>query len=101
MPKYLHIALNFQSDFPNLIDLRAIFSQMQGAPAQGSERQENPCYMLLQLQLSVLLQLQLAVALIYVVAVVNIGTVAAFSVAAVIAFSVAAVKVINVAELQL
>ena len=29
-PKYLHIALNFQSDFPNLIDLRAIFSQSQG-----------------------------------------------------------------------
>ena len=40
---YLHIALNFQSDFPNLIDLRAIFSQSLGPPAPGSERQENPC----------------------------------------------------------
>ena len=38
-PKYLHNALNFQS---NLIDLRAIFSQSQGPPAPGSERQENP-----------------------------------------------------------
>ena len=43
MPKYLHIALNFQSDFPNLIDLRAIFSQRQGPLALGSERQQNPC----------------------------------------------------------
>ena len=42
-PKYLHIALNFQSDFPNLLDLCAIFSQSQGPPAPGSERQENPC----------------------------------------------------------
>ena len=41
-PKYLHIALNFQSDFPNLIDLRAIFPQSQGPLAPGSERQENP-----------------------------------------------------------
>ena len=42
-PKYLHNALNFQSDFPNLIYLRANFSQSQGPPAPGSERQENPC----------------------------------------------------------
>ena len=42
-PKYLHNALNFQSDFPNLIDLRTIFSQSQGPSAPGSERQENPC----------------------------------------------------------
>ena len=41
-PKYLHIALTFQSDFPNLIDLFAIFSQSKGPPAPGSERQENP-----------------------------------------------------------
>ena len=38
-PKYLHITLNFQSD----LDLRTIFSQSQGPPAPGSERQENPC----------------------------------------------------------
>ena len=42
-PKYLHNALHFQSDCPNLIDLRAFFSQSQGPPAPGSERQENPC----------------------------------------------------------
>ena len=42
-PKYLHNALHFQSDCPNLIDLRAIFSQSQGPLAPGSERQENPC----------------------------------------------------------
>ena len=42
-PKYSHIALNFQSDFPNLLDLRAIFSQSQRPLAPGSERQENPC----------------------------------------------------------
>ena len=41
MYMYLHIALNFQSDFPNLIDLRPIFPQSQGPPAPGSERQEN------------------------------------------------------------
>ena len=41
-PKYLHNALNFQSNFPNSIGLRAIFSQSQGPPAPGSERQENP-----------------------------------------------------------
>ena len=29
-PKYLHIALNFQSDFPNLIDLHAIFPNVKG-----------------------------------------------------------------------
>ena len=29
-PKYLHIALNFQSDFPNLIDLCAIFPKDKG-----------------------------------------------------------------------
>ena len=40
------IALNFQSDFPNLIDLHAIFSQSQGPPAPGSERQENPCWVM-------------------------------------------------------
>ena len=41
-PKYLHIALNFQSDFPNLLNLHAIFSRSQGPPAPGFERQENP-----------------------------------------------------------
>ena len=39
------IALNFQSDFPNLIDWHTIFPKSQGLPAPGSERQANPCEM--------------------------------------------------------
>ena len=29
-PKYLHNVLNFQSDFPNLIEFRAIFPKVKG-----------------------------------------------------------------------
>ena len=50
MPKYLHNVLNFQSDFPNLIDLHAIFSQSQGPQAPGSERQENPWFQYIYLE---------------------------------------------------
>ena len=41
-PKYLHNALNFQSDFPNLIDLRAIFSQSQGPQSQVLKGRKIP-----------------------------------------------------------
>ena len=41
-PKYLHNAVNFQSDFPNLIDLRDIFPKVKGPRPQVLKGRKIP-----------------------------------------------------------